>query len=245
VRMSRKRRDRGWLGLERDLDGAKLVGRGLQDPQPRVGHGQERAAAQLAEGYQSGIGQYRFHRGAVATTHDRVELGGIGQQDAGGRTCGIRESGSGLVGPAPGEALLRPPASPGGSLDVPGADFGSDEIGAGEHTDRMTAPAHKQHADGPAPRRVGDQNGAWLLTGRDRRQRRKRHHEPRAGAIGAGEPNLGRISLAHRRAVTFSETVQPSGQPFHRDTHPAHTVQFTTTSRGRLNGVGWRHWAAA
>jgi Txe/YoeB family toxin of Txe-Axe toxin-antitoxin module len=55
---------RGLLGLERDLDSAKLVGHCLQDPQPRVGHVQERAAAQLAECYQSGIGQYRFHRGA-------------------------------------------------------------------------------------------------------------------------------------------------------------------------------------
>ena len=76
--------DHAWSGLKADANSTKLFGCGPQDRQPRVGHGQERTAAQACEGAQPGVGQDGFYCGAVASADDRIELGGMGQQDARG-----------------------------------------------------------------------------------------------------------------------------------------------------------------
>jgi hypothetical protein len=72
--------DHASSGLKADVNGTKLFGCGLQDRQPRVGHGQERTAAQAGERAQPGVGQDGFYCGAVASADDRVELGGTGSK---------------------------------------------------------------------------------------------------------------------------------------------------------------------
>ena len=146
-----------------------------------------------------------------------------------------RRTRPGLVGPAPGEALLGPAAGLGGALDVARADLGRDQLGC-----RRTPRRHARPG-APAARRSGAGVQVQLQRGqrpgRGRLPGPERHLDPDPGTVrGADQHLLGATRPCNwvEAAVPVGEAVQPFRQPGGRHRHPAGVVRDRVDVGGRL-----------
>jgi hypothetical protein len=156
-------------------------------------------------GASRGVREHRVDRGAVASAHDGVECGRLGQQqrDDGVGRRGVRLTGLSLA--PTGEPLLRPATGGGAALHVPTGHLRGDDAHAravARHLgDRRTPAADEEHTHPARTLHVLEQGSG---------QRRVRHGEARGGPVG-GAHLVGRRPL--ERTVRRLEAGQPAGEP--------------------------------
>ena len=156
------------------------------------------------------------------------------QEDPGGDVGRLAVGLTGLVGPTPGKALLRPPTGLRPALDVPRADLGLDQLPVVEDADAVPAATDQQHADGS---RAGD----MFHQVRSGVQRRKRNLDRSRRSVGAVEREkvASPAQAGRRRAVTFGEAGEPPGEALGR--HLDGARPRAVGHRFRLGG-GIRTW---